>query len=127
MVIELEAGEPPAPTHSEPIVDGDGDPIYDDDYAGRFHGLLRSAGCALCGEEVRRFDAVVGDDGFGGSGVAHIACTKDGVERWCREGQPGDDPLDWARSTRPRWSLPGTRRALGRAHGGGTVVWWAER
>ena len=44
---------------------------------------------------------------------AHIACTKDGVERWNRENRPNRSPLLWDRAERPVWTAAGADREPG--------------
>lgn len=79
--------------------------------------------CAVCGEEIEPLDGVVAQEvdpsqyerfqeRLDGAAIeaagfrywVHIACTKDGVERWCRVGRPGSSPLDWTRTQGLNWT-----------------------
>lgn len=66
-----------------------------------FSGLYD--GCPHCGERFQDGDLVDLLDAMDGI-VAHTACVKEGVERWCRENRPGDGPLAWHRDERPRYA-----------------------
>lgn len=35
--------------------------------------------------------------------LVHVACTKQGVERWNRLNRPYQSPLLWDRADRPKW------------------------
>lgn len=63
--------------------------------------------CGICGEAIdlwaeptdRRTDAATGDER-----TVHRACTKEGVERWCRLGRPYGSPLEASRSSGWSWT-----------------------
>lgn len=78
--------------------------------------------CAVCGKELRMGDAVTRgveaphpaasnptnvDPNLRGreDWWRHVACSKEGVERWCRENRPGSDPLTWSRESELNWTF----------------------
>lgn len=87
------------------------------------------AECLVCGTAVQEYDAIVKPvTGYAGptraaARVAHVACTRHGVERWCRENRPTEDPLTWERHERPPWAVRDLRggRSLYVARPGGTA------
>lgn len=41
----------------------------------------------------------------------HVACTEEGVRRWCRADRPGEGPLEWVRDAGLSWTgLRGVER-----------------
>ena len=78
---------------------------------------LRGSGedCEVCDEPILDGDAIVGGVSVepGVVGRAHVACTKDGVERWNRENRPNRSPLLWDRAERPVWTAAGADREPG--------------
>lgn len=60
--------------------------------------------CAVCGRAIEKLDIAVLRACWRGSGNwRHLMCTRQGVDRWVREGRPGDGPLEWDRTERPAW------------------------
>lgn len=64
--------------------------------------------CHICTEDVLASDVTsIVTTHSGGLRVVHKACTKEGVERWCREGRPHRTPLladraeQWVWARRP--------------------------
>lgn len=79
--------------------------------------------CAICGEGIRDDDYWTVLDVATSLGElpapAHVACTQQGVERWCREGRPHASPLEadrregWAWTASPQTGeRPGWPAAL---------------
>lgn len=68
--------------------------------------------CTLCQGDALPGDLLVQLRHDGQLTTAHLMCTSDGVERWCREGRPGHGPLLWDRSERPRWHSDQSDRPL---------------
>lgn len=83
--------------------------------------MSRGVDCAVCAEQILPADGVISQQMPDGphpdadpvpcSNVeredmywVHIACTKDGVERWCRGGRPGRSPLAWIRENGLNWT-----------------------
>lgn len=64
--------------------------------------------CGICGEVIGVQEPRTSrTDPFDGvSFPVHRACTKEGIERWHREGQPHSGPLEAAR--RESWTFTGT-------------------
>lgn len=83
---------------------------------------MKLIACAVCGRAIKEGDvASFVDRGLGAdapTGWCHITCTKDGVERWVREGRPDGDPLVWDRTERPTWRHePASARPFRDRHG----------
>lgn len=91
--------------------------------------------CGICGREIRRDDHLTTRDFYSAADLdcqpleaaaesgdldsralwVHIACTADGVERWCRAGRPYDSPLEWVRKAGINWTgldRPGYRGGM---------------
>lgn len=61
--------------------------------------------CHICTEDVLPSDvSSIVKTRSGGLRVVHKACTKEGVERWCREGRPHRTPLLADRAERWVWA-----------------------
>lgn len=92
-----------------------------DDFKPQLRGTGRD--CEMCGEPILDGDVIVSLDAGPTTAVrhssrwtpAHIACTKDGVERWNRENRPNRSPLLWDRAERPTWTAAGADREPGEA------------
>lgn len=86
-----------------------------DEYAPQLRGS--GCDCGVCGEPILDEDVICRRVPVAPGVVkpVHIACTKDGVERWCRRNRPNRTPLMWDRAERPVWTAAGADREPGEA------------
>lgn len=77
--------------------------------------------CVICAEPIQDGDVLARIEQGDRQGWAHGPCTKDGVERWLREGRPGEGPLAWDRAERPRWRPDDGRAWVHLHHAEGTL------
>lgn len=59
--------------------------------------------CSICGGDFLPGDVIETRQEPDGPRHYHRACTKEGVERWIRDGRPYDSPLLYDRAERLRW------------------------